>query len=74
LSTKYGWFLPLWSLARLTGCGALIYGLSACFAPESRILTLAKLATLIVLFPVSLLICGEIKKSDFAALRGVIRT
>jgi stage V sporulation protein B len=73
LSLTYGQLFSVWSLIRLGGSAGIIYVLSLSFAPESKLLTLVKLAALLVLFPLLLLIAGEIKKSDLAALRGIIR-
>src|SRR5262249_40439081 len=73
LTAKYGWIVPVSTLIRLGGCAGIIYGVSLAFRPDSRLLILGKLAALAVLFLVLLLITGEIKKTDIAALRGIVR-
>jgi O-antigen/teichoic acid export membrane protein len=73
LGWNYGRILPVPSLIRLAICAGVVYAASLSFTPSSRLLILAKLTGLGVLFLVLLVITREIKKSDLAAVRGIVK-
>jgi len=73
LGWNYGHILPVPSLIRLAICAGVVYAASLSFTPSSRLLTVAKLTALGVLFLILLLITREIKKSDLAAVRGIVK-
>jgi stage V sporulation protein B len=73
LSWHYGRILPVPSLIRLGICAGVVYGVSLSFTPGSKLLTLVKLVALGALFLTLLLITREVKKSDLAAIRGIVK-
>jgi len=73
LGWNYGRILTVPSLIRLGICAGVVYAASLGFTPSSRLLIIAKLAALGVLFLILLLITREIKKSDVAAMKGIVR-
>jgi O-antigen/teichoic acid export membrane protein len=73
LGWNYGRIVPVPTLIRLGVSTGVVYAASLAFTPASRLLTVGKLGALGVLFVILLLVTGEIKKSDIASMRGIVR-
>jgi stage V sporulation protein B len=73
LGWNYGRILPVATLIRLGVCAGAVYAASLGFTPETRMLTVVKLGALSAVFVILLLVTREIKKSDIAAIRGIVR-
>lgn len=73
LLARFGALIPAYSLARIIGCSAVIYALSLCYAPASKVMIVAKLAALGVLYIVLLIASREIGREELRLVQRVIK-
>ena len=66
-------FLPLPSAIRIGASAALVYLLSLAYSPSNRVLILAKLAVLGLIYLAALLVSREIGRGDVADLKSVLK-
>ncbi|HXU36188.1 MAG TPA: oligosaccharide flippase family protein [Blastocatellia bacterium] len=73
LGKEFGALMPLWSAVRIAICAGAIYGASLLFFTSSKLLIIAKLVALSVLYLVALIISREVGRDDLRMIRRVIR-
>jgi stage V sporulation protein B len=61
------------SAIRIAGCAGLVYALSVAYSPASKLLTIAQLIILSVVYLASLLVTRELGQEDFASIKRVLR-
>jgi O-antigen/teichoic acid export membrane protein len=73
LISRFGSLLPLKSLARISVSGAALYGLSVALTPATKLMILAQLALLALVYVALLLLTGELGRRDLEAIKKVIK-
>ena len=73
LLTKFGALIPPLSLARIVACSAAVYALSLAYAPASKVLIVAKLAVLGLLYVVALIVSREVGRDELRLIRRVVQ-
>jgi O-antigen/teichoic acid export membrane protein len=73
LLSRFKAFMPVVSLIRISGCAALIYAASLGFSTTAKFLIIGKLLVLGVLYVIALVLCRELGREDFLALKRVIK-
>ncbi|HJQ68010.1 MAG TPA: oligosaccharide flippase family protein [Blastocatellia bacterium] len=73
LLSKYRVLIRPVSALRIAGCAGLVYALSIFYAPSSKVLIVAQLVVLSILYLALLLFTRELGRADLAAIRRVLR-
>ncbi|MFL6213478.1 MAG: lipopolysaccharide biosynthesis protein [Blastocatellia bacterium] len=73
LLTKFGALIPPLSLARITACSAAVYALSLTYAPASKVLVIAKLAALGLLYIAGLIVSREVGRDELRLIERVVQ-
>ena len=73
LRVKYGTLLPAASILRILLSAAVVYGLSLILPHGSKIIGLAELSAVSILFVVCLLVTGELGRAEVLALRKIVK-
>jgi hypothetical protein len=73
LIAKYKVLIRPVSALRIAGCAGLVYALSIAYSPASKVMIIAQLVVLSVVYLASLLVTRELGREDFAAVKKVIR-
>lgn len=73
LKSKYGRVIPPLPLVRIIAASAVVYGLSLFIPLGSKVLSLAELAVLPVVYAVVLIVLGELGKTELAALKKIVK-
>ncbi|MFP5263958.1 MAG: lipopolysaccharide biosynthesis protein [Blastocatellia bacterium] len=70
---KYGALMPRMSLLRIATCAGLVYLASPLFTPASKLMIIAKLVLLSLVYCVALVATGEVGRGDLAAVKRVLK-
>jgi stage V sporulation protein B len=73
LLAKYGALMPRLSLLRIAACAGLIYFASLLFTPASKLLIIAKLILLSLVYVIALVVSREVGRDDVAAIKRVLK-
>ncbi|HVG21389.1 MAG TPA: polysaccharide biosynthesis C-terminal domain-containing protein, partial [Blastocatellia bacterium] len=73
LVAKYGALMPRLSLLRIAGCAGLIYVASLLITPASKLMIIAKLVLLSLVYCAALVASRELGRDDVAAIKRVLR-
>lgn len=65
--------MPLASIVRIAACAGVIYAASLIFSPGSKLLIIAQLIGLSVIYVIVLIVTGELGRNDLSLIARVIR-
>ena len=60
-------------MERISACASVVYGASLLFSPISKLLIIAQLIALAIAYAITLVISGELGRSDLRLLTKVLR-
>lgn len=70
---RFGALISVTSVVRITACAAAIYGASFVVSPSSKLMIIAQIIALAIIYVVALIISGELGRSDLRLLARVVR-
>jgi stage V sporulation protein B len=70
---RYRALISITSVARITGCAGCIYVASLLFSPRSKMLIIAELILLSVIYLISLIVSGELDRKDVTLIARVFQ-
>lgn len=73
LKLRFGALMSPLSVVRIAGCGAAVYAGSLLFSASSKVMIVAKLVALTVVYLAALVAGGEVGRKDLTAIRRVVK-